>query len=95
MDGPVAGLVDGLAHVGVHAGGLSLPYEGPAVHLELRQSLGGQRHGLVQQLAHAEVDAQPGGVVGRGLETQPRAGAGSCHPARLQLRHTGQVRAEI
>ena len=57
-----------LAHVGIHADGLALAYEGPAVHLELRQSLGGQRHGLVQQLAHAEVDPEPGGVGGGRLE---------------------------
>ena len=72
---------------------LALPHEGPPVHLELRQLVGGQDDGLVQQLGHAEVDGQPGGVVGGALQTQAGAGGGCCHPAGLQLGHSGQVGA--
>ena len=92
VDGAV--VVDDLGDVGLHAAGLALPDEGPAVHLELGQRDGGQRHGLVQQLAHAEADGEGGGVRGRALQPQPGAARrGRRHPARVQLGQAGQVRA--
>ena len=46
---------------------LALSDEGPPVHLELRQEVGRERHGLVQQLAHPQVHAQPVRVGGGAL----------------------------
>ena len=71
----------------------ALADEGPAVHLELRELVGWQDHGLVQQFGHPEVDGEPGGVVGRAVEAQPSTGRGCRHPARLQLGHSGEVSA--
>ena len=74
--------IDGLASMA----NLTLPNKGPPVHLELGQSLRWQRHGLVQEFADPEVDPQPGGARGRGLETEAGTSAGGCqHPAGLQL----------
>ena len=70
---------------------LSLPDEGPAVHLELRELVGRQDDCLVQQFRHPEVDGQPGGIVSRAVKAQPGAGRGCRHPARLQLGHSGEV----
>ena len=72
---------------------IALPDKGPPVHLELRELVGREDDGLVEELGHPEVDGEPGGVVGSALEAQPGTGGGRRHPARLQLGEAGEVSA--